>query len=202
MNWQLFSHFQEVVVPVFVAMSPLTVLPVYLAMTDGLALHHMQVLSRKAILTAFTVAICITLAGQAIFRILGITVNDLRVGGGLILLIIAIYDLIFSREQRKKKEMQTDVGIVPLGTPLIVGPATMTACLVLADTHGRTLVVAALLVNVGITWFILHNAHVIKRYVSSSISRAFGKVMSLFLAAIAVGTMRVGITSFIEQATK
>lgn len=202
MNWQLFGHFDEVVVPVFVAMNPLTVLPIYLAMTDGMHVPDMRVLSRKAILTAFIVALCITLAGQLIFGILGITVNDLRVGGGLILLIIAIYDLIFSREQRKRREMATDVGIVPLGTPLIVGPATMTACLVLADTHGRLLVLGALLVNVGITWAILHNAHIIKRYVSHSVSRAFGKVMSLFLAAIAVGTMRVGITSFIAQALK
>jgi multiple antibiotic resistance protein len=195
-NWGGFKHFQEVFVPMFVALSPLSALPVYLGMTEQLTAVERHAMTRKAIFTAFTVAMCITLAGQWIFRILGITVNDLRVGGGLIMLVLAIYDLLFSRQQRKEKEVSTDVGVVPLGIPLIVGPATMTACLVLVDTHGRTLVLAALVLNLGLTWTLLHYGGFVARYVNPAASRAFGKVMSLMLAAIAVGTMRVGITSF------
>lgn len=197
MSWQLFRQFQEVFVPILVAMNPLTVLPFFFGMTQGMAPARQETLARKAVLTAFLVAVVITLAGQAIFRILGITVNDLRVGGGLILLIIAIYDLIFSREQRKRREVG-DMGVVPLGTPLIVGPATMTACLVLADTHGRLFVIAALLLNISLTWLLLHNAHRARRILSEAVVRAVGKVMSLLLAAIAVGTIRAGITAFLR----
>lgn len=194
----MFDSFDQVFVPVFVAMSPLTALPVFLSMTEGFSVPQAQSLARRAVLTAFTVAMVITVAGQAIFRLLGITVNDLRVGGGLILLVIAIYDLIVSREKRQAANIE-DVGVVPLGTPMIVGPGTMTACLVLADTHGRVAVTVALILNLIITATILHNAQKLQSWVSPAVTRAFGKVMSLFLAAIAVSTMRVGVTAFIRD---
>ncbi len=197
----MFASFDQVFVPVFVAMSPLTALPVFLSMTEGFSVPQAQSFARRAILTAFTVATVITIAGQAIFRLLGITVNDLRVGGGLILLVIAIYDLVLSKEKRKADDSQ-DAGVVPLGTPLIVGPGTMTACLVLADSYGRGPVMFALVLNLGITALILHNAQRLQRWVRPAVTRAFGKVMSLFLAAIAVSTMRVGLTSFFRDALR
>ncbi len=197
MRMELFLRFQEVLVPILVAMNPLTVLPFFFGMTDGMSADRSQRLARKAIVTAFTVALFITLTGQIIFRLMGITVNDLRVGGGLILLVIAIHDLIFSREQRKKREVG-DMGVVPLGTPLIVGPATMTACLVLADTHGRLWVLGALVLTVGLTWALLHYAHRMRRILSEGVIRAVGKVMSLLLAAIAVATVRAGVQGFVS----
>jgi multiple antibiotic resistance protein len=193
------THFNAVFVQVFVALSPLTVLPMFLSMTDGMTVPRMRSLSHRAVIAAFIVAFAIVLAGQAMFRFLGITVDDLRVAGGIVLLILSTHDLVFSREQRKKQEMSLDVGVVPLGIPLIVGPATMTTCLVLADTHGRTVVLLALLINLGLTGGMLHWAHIIKRFVRPGVSKAFGKVMSLFLAAIAVAMLRHGIAAFVQR---
>ncbi|MDP2311775.1 MAG: MarC family protein [Pseudomonadota bacterium] len=193
----MLQSFDQVFVPVFVAMSPLTVLPVFLSMTEGYTLPETQSLARKGIVTAFTVAMTITLVGQWVFQLLGITVNDLRVAGGLILLSLAMYDLILSKERRKASDSE-DAGVVPLGTPLIVGPGTMTACLVLADTHGRSLVIVALVLNLALTALLLHNAKRLQVFLRPAVTRAFGKVMALFLAAIAVSMMRVGITAYIR----
>lgn len=194
----MFTHFQNVFVPILVAMNPLTVLPIYLSMTDGMEVPAMRTLANRAIFTAFSVAAIITVSGQIIFRGLGITVNDLRVGGGLILLILSIYDLLFSRVQRKTNEISTDSGVVPLGTPLIVGPATMTTCLILADGYGRRYVLIALVLNIAITWLLLYHAHRLKKAINPAVSKAFGKVMSLLLAAIAVAMIRVGATSWLH----
>ncbi len=193
----MLQSFDQVFVPVFVAMSPLTVLPVFLSMTEAHDVQASQNLARRGILTAFVVAMAITLAGQALFRLLGITVNDLRVAGGLILLSLAMYDLILSKERRKADDSE-DGGAVPLGVPLIVGPGTMTACLVLADTHGRGLVVIALVLNLAITALLLHHAKRLQGWLRPAVTRAFGKVMALFLAAIAVSMMRIGISAFIH----
>jgi multiple antibiotic resistance protein len=192
-----------VFVPLFVAMSPLTALPIFLTMTEGMALAPTRLLARRALVTAFAVAVAIVLLGQALFRFLGITLNDLQVAGGLILLLIAVNDLIHSRESRKREDLgpdATEAGVVPLGTPLIVGPATMTTCVVLADTHGRTLVLVALAVNLLLTGLLLHYSDQLKRFVRPSIARAFGKVMSLFLGAIAVSMLRTGIVAFVQDA--
>ena len=192
-----FTQVNEVFISLFVALSPLTVLPLFISMTEGMNLERAQSLSRRAILTAFVISVAIVLLWQALFRFLGITVDDLRVAGGLILLILSIHDLIFTREQRKKSEMSSDAGVVPLGTPLIVGPATMTTCVVAADTHGRTLTLIALCLNLFLIAVMLHFAHRMKTVVRPSISRAFGKVMSLFMAAIAVAMLRHGIAGFL-----
>ena len=193
----LSTSFAQIFVPIFVAMGPLTILPIFLAMTEGAPQDATRSLARKAVFTALVVATSLVFLGNLIFRLLGITVDDLRVAGGIILLLIAIYDLIFTRERRKTTEIGTDAGVVPLGVPLIVGPATMTTCVVLADIHGRLPVLGALAVNLLMIGLVLDNSHHIQRFVRPSVSHAFGKVMSLFLAAIAVSMLRAGITAFV-----
>jgi multiple antibiotic resistance protein len=183
----MLTQFIEVFVPLFVAMSPLTALPIFLTMTEGMELAPTRQLARRAVITAFAVAVAIVLLGQALFRFLGITLND----------------LIHSRESRKREDLgsdATEAGVVPLGTPLIVGPATMTTCVVLADSHGRSLVLVALAANLILTGLLLHYSDQLKRFVRPSISRAFGKVMSLFLGAIAVSMLRTGIVAFVQDA--
>jgi multiple antibiotic resistance protein len=189
----------EVLLPLFVAMSPLTVMPLFLSMTEGMASPDARSLARRAVLTAFIVAATIVWLGQAIFAFLRITLDDLRVAGGLVLLTISIYDLVFGRQRRKEQEMGNDVGIVPLGTPLIVGPASMTTCVVLADSHGRLLVFGALAINLFIMWLVLHFSDALHRFINPAVSKAVGKVMSLFLAAIAVHMLRAGILGFIND---
>lgn len=194
------STLSEIFVPIFVAMSPLTVLPIFLSMTEGSPQQQSRALAHRAVVTAFFIAVSLVLIGQELFRFLGITVDDLRVAGGLILLLIAIYDLIFTQEKRKSAEIDADAGVVPLGTPLIVGPATMTTSVVLADTHGAFWVIVILCINLVGIGLLLHFSDRITRFINPAISKAFGKVMSLFLAAIAVAMLRSGIFAFIEAA--
>ena len=196
--FEIVTQTAEVFVPIFVAMSPLTVLPIFLSMTEDMTHAERGSTSRRAVLTAFVVALVIVVSGQAIFRFLSITVDDLRVAGGVILFILALHDLVLAREDRKRAEVGQDAGVVPLGTPLIVGPATMTACVVLADTHGRLPVFLSLTLNLGLIAVMLHYADRMHSFVRPSYVRAFGKVMSLFLAAIAVAMLRTGISAFVR----
>ncbi len=192
------SAIAEILLPIFVALSPLTVLPIFLSMTEGMESRAMQRLARRAVLTGLVISVAIVWLGAVIFRALSITVDDLRIAGGLILLVLAIYDLLFNRERRKQSDADEDPGVVPLGTPIIVGPATMATCLVLADAYGKTLVLIALAVNLTLVGLILHFAGPISRVIPSSGARAFGKVMSLFLAAIAVAMVRSGLERFLR----
>ncbi|QQR90996.1 MAG: MarC family protein [Myxococcales bacterium] len=191
-------RFSEVFLPLFVAMSPLTVLPIFLAMTEAMNSKDKSLLARHAIITGLLIAVAIIFLGQAMFRFLHITVDDLRVAGGVILLLIAVYDLIFTREQRKQSDLDPDAGVVPLGTPIIVGPATLATCIVLSDSHGKALVIVSMAINMALIWALLHFAEFVTRFIRPSIARAFGKVMSLFLAAIAVAMFRVGVAAFIN----
>ena len=180
-------------VPLFVAMSPLTILPLFLSMTDGMEPAAERQLARLGVITGGVVATVVLFLGQGLFSFLGITVDDLRVAGGILLFMIASHDLIHSRETRKSADVDAALGVVPLGVPLIVGPATLTALLVLADAHGRGVVLGALFANLLIVALLILNARRLRRVIRPAITRAFGKVMSLFLAAIAVSMVRHGL---------
>lgn len=196
------APFIEIFVPLFVAMTPLTAVSMFMSLTEGYQPAQTKSLAKRALLTALLVALAVIFIGQALFRFLGITLDDLRVGGGIILLAIAVYDLLFTREHRNRQEMafDADIGAVPIGTPLIVGPATMTTCVVLADSYGKLLVLGALAANLVLVALMLFNADAMRRALHPAVSRAFGKVMSLFLAGIAVAMLRVGVTGMVQGA--
>ena len=194
------SNLTSVLVTLFVAMTPVTVVPLFVSMVEGKSVAETRRLARRAIMTALGLAVAIIFTGQALFRFLSITVDDLRVGGGLILLVLAVHDLVFSGESRKQAEVGADAGIVPIGTPLLVGPATMTACVTLADIHGRLITLTGLVINLAIIGALLYYQDVVTKVLNPGVSKAFGKVMSLFLAAISVAMIRTGVQAMVTVA--
>ena len=98
-------------------------MPLVVGMTRPLSPVERRRFLLQAIGTATATALAFTLAGQPIFRFLGITVNDFRVGGGILLLIFAIHDLLFKVERLASRRDDTLTGVAPLGVPLIIGPA-------------------------------------------------------------------------------
>lgn len=187
----------ESFLPLFVAMNLPGILPIFMGLTDGMTLKARRKLVIQASSTAFAVSVLILFAGQVIFKTMGITVNDLRVGGGLILLILSVTDLIFS-DYRRRSSVEDDgviptIGIVPIGIPLIVGPAAITTIIVSQQSFGYVPSLVSLFVNLSlVTIGFLVGPPLIEK-LGSSAAKAVAKITSLFLAAIAVAMIRVGI---------
>lgn len=181
--------------PLFFAIDAIGIMPMYLAITTDLRQQESSRLLRDAVIAAFIVSVVVMIAGKFIFRMLGITDDDFRIGGGVVLMLIAIMDLLFSNQ--KERRDPGDVGIVPLGIPLIVGPAVMTTTMMSVDKHGYTVTLVSLIINLIIVWAIFRNSKWVLRLIGPSGARAFGKVAALFLAAIGVMMIRVGISNFI-----
>ena len=191
----------ESFLPLFVAMNLPGVLPIFMGLTDGMSAKARRKLVFQASSTAFGVALLILFAGDVIIQTMGITVNDLRVGGGLILLILAITDLIFSdfrqRAPNDEEDIDSSIGIVPIGIPLTMGPAAITTILVSQQSFGYLPTSVSLFVNLGlITIGFLYGPALLEK-LGSSTAKAVAKVTSLFLAAIAVAMIRVGILGMI-----
>lgn len=128
---------QEVIVAfvvLFVAVDILGILPLYLSLTMDLPAEERKRLPRQSALTATTVGVGFLLVGDAIFRVLGVTVGDFQVAGGILLVVLSLYDLLNPGKTLRKP--MPGVGVVPLGTPLIVGPAVLTALVILIQSHG------------------------------------------------------------------
>ncbi|RMF87201.1 MAG: MarC family protein [Nitrospinota bacterium] len=136
-------------VPLFVAMDVIGVLPLYLALTEGLPVTRKHRIIWQALLTASGIGIGFVLVGQGVFRLLGVTVADFQIGGGLILLTFAMLDLLQSEKARRRPS--PTMGVVPIGTPLIVGPAVLTTLVMLVDLHGYVITLISLLANLIIS---------------------------------------------------
>ncbi|HET6365055.1 MAG TPA: MarC family protein [Nitrospirota bacterium] len=192
----LLKQFLLSFIPIMVALDAPGTLPLYVGMTEGMEKQERKRIVRQSIITAFLVTVGFILVGRAIFNALGILVEDFMVAGGVVLLIIAITDVV--RAGERKLERGPEFGVVPLGTPIIAGPGTLTTALVLVGTSGYLPVILSLVVNLLITWIIFAQADRIIRFLGLSGSRAFAKVASLILTAFAVKMIRSGIFKFIS----
>jgi multiple antibiotic resistance protein len=190
-----FKTFLLSFIPLFVAIDVLGVVPLFVSLTDGMIPKAKKTLITEATLAALAVSLVFLFGGRMIFNYLGITENDFRVGGGIVLLVLAVSDLLFAAENGRNP--QTSIGVVPLGIPLIIGPAALTTLLIVVDTHGYVAAVISLLVNLMIVWLVFRNSSHITRLMGDAGSKAFAKVAALFMAAIAIMMIRVGLTAMI-----
>ncbi|MEL6612201.1 MAG: MarC family protein [Bacteroidota bacterium] len=208
MDFSFLSVFLEAFLPLFVAFNIPGILPLYIGLTETMDPRARWRLLVRALTVAFVIAVLMLFAGQVIFQVLGITVNDLRVGGGLILLILAITDLLFSEQMQSRRsgngkhddeedDMAPDaeaLAVVPLGIPLIMGPAAITTILVSQQSYGYAPTLLSVVVNMALVLTAFHFGPRLMTLLGPSTSKAIAKVASLFLAAIAVAMIRTGIT--------
>ncbi len=181
-------------IPLFVAMDAIGTLPFLLSLTEDMTTLQRTRAVRYALITALALGLGFIALGKGVFWLLGITVADFLVAGGLILLVLAINYLVRGRfiELAVAAERET-VGVVPLGTPLIVGPAVLTTLLLLIGEYNIFLVLGAFIVNIAIAWLAFAQANRIARFLGAGGLSAVSKIMSLLLAAIAIKMIREGI---------
>ena len=186
----LLQRFMLAFIPLFVAIDPIGLAAIFLGLGQGVTPERRQKIANQATWTGGAVALGFLFLGQSVFTALGISVGDFQIAGGLILFIIAAKDLIQSAAEPEK--LPDDFGIVPLGMPLIAGPALITALLLLAQIQGLPITLAALVVNLGIVVLALHYSEWLGRKIGPMGMRAISKIISMLLAAIAINMIRRG----------
>ena len=184
-------------IPLFVAIDVFGVLPLYVGLTERMDRRQKERLAGQATLTAFVISLAFLVAGKLVFAFLGITEHYFRVGGGVVLLVLAVNDLLFSPEAKRNPE--STVGVVPIGIPLIMGPAALTTIIILVTSYGYLWAIASLLANMVIVWVVFRRAEWITLAMGKAGSRAVAKVAALFLAGIAVMMIRSGITGMLQH---
>lgn len=178
-------------IPLFVAVDAIGVLPIFASLTEGLKKEEKTKIILQSMLTASALAIGFILVGKLIFRLLGITVADFMIAGGAILFCLAITDTI--NPVKKRRIPTSELGAVPLGTPLIVGPAVLTTSLAVIPHYGMLPTMISVIANILLVGLILHTSSKLMGFLGDAGSKALSKIMSLLLAAIAVMLIRKGL---------
>jgi multiple antibiotic resistance protein len=181
-------------VTLFVAVDAVGILPLFIGLTEDLAPRERRRIIVQSLVTATVVAIVFVFFARKVFDLIGIHVYDFMVAGGVLLFAIALLDLVSGRKFARQVET---VGAVPIGIPLIVGPAVLTSSLILADVAGIAPTLAAIVLNIAIAGAVFLSADLFTRLLGQGGSRAVSKVASLILAAFGVMMIRRGIVAIL-----
>jgi multiple antibiotic resistance protein len=185
--------FLEGFIPLFVTIDPIGLAAIFLALGRDVPVDKRRRIANQATWTGGIVALFFLLLGRSIFIAIGIGEGDFQIAGGFILFILASRELIQSPSQ-EKRSLPDDFGVVPLGMPLIAGPATITTLLVLSQSIGFPMTLVALAVNLTLVALAFAQSERLERLVGQTGLRAVSKIIALLLAAIAVHIVRRGFS--------
>lgn len=183
-------------ISIFVAVDVIAVLPIFISLTEGMDTAQKRGIVRHSLATASLIAVAFVLIGKSVFLLIGITVSDFKIAGGILLFILSVRFLLLPGAD-KRSLVSDDIGIFPIGTPLLTGPAVMTMLIVSLDSFGPYVTLVSLLINMAICWLVLVKSDAIVKILGTNGTRALSKVMDIILAAIAVMMIRKGIAEFL-----
>ncbi|RKX93821.1 MAG: hypothetical protein DRP84_07930, partial [Spirochaetes bacterium] len=148
-------------IPVFIAVDAIGLTPIFISYTFGLAKEEKKKIILQSMVTAGALTISFIFIGKWIFNILGLKIGDFMVAGGILLFCIAILEIV--GPEKKDKISQKDIGVVPLGTPLIAGPAVLTTSLIIIEEYGLIATLLSVVMNILITGGIFSISSIIQK---------------------------------------
>lgn len=187
----MFERILLAFIPIFVAVDAVGVLPIFVSLVEGEEKSVRTRVVLQSMLTAFLLAAGFIVLGERIFRILGITIGDFAIAGGALLFVLAITDIM--NPEKRRRVPTAELGAVPLGTPLIVGPAVLTTAMIMLGQYGPGPTLISVLINILIAGAVFLSADWLIKVIGEAGTKALSKIMSLLLAAIAVMMMRKGV---------
>lgn len=185
-------------IPLFVAVDAFGTLPLFISLTEGFDSQKLKRVIIQSVITASVVTLGFLAVGPDFLLFLGITVSDFMIAGGILLLTISLSDLLSG--EKKQKQTDTDnIGAVPIGIPLIAGPAVLTTCILLSSAHGTVLTAVSAFINILLAGIIFYFAGPICQCLGRTGTKTASKLASLLLTAIAVMLIRKGIVNIIHS---
>lgn len=184
-------------------LNPFGNLTQFLAMSDGLPLMLRKKLFRTILYTAFTIVLVFLSSGPLFMNyIFRVSLDDLRVSGGLVLIIIAIKNLLFSTKIATKdfssyqdmddKEILRQ-SLIPMAFPMLVGPGTLASVIVIAEDGGLDVALGGVMIAFIFMFILFHFAATIEKIVGKLILHVFSRIAQVFIVAMGFKMIIVGL---------
>lgn len=182
----------KAVLTLFIIIDPLGNVPTIIGLTENMSQDERKSALQTAAAVSLILLITFTVLGQQVLNIFGISINNFKIAGGLLLLIIAVKILVYG-EWRESKISPEKVGAAPIAFPLLVGPGAITTTIVILETSGIAVTIVSALINFGMIWIVMRFIESIYSYLGKVWSTVIARVMAVFIAAIGVGYIIEGV---------
>jgi multiple antibiotic resistance protein len=193
--------------------NPLGVIPIFISLTSGLTEQGRK---RTARITSTAVAVVLIVAalfGKPLLNFFGVSIASFKVGGGILLLIMAIAMMQARHTQSKQTpeeaeeaEEKESIAVVPIAMPLLAGPGAISTVIIYADASPRPfhagLVILSIALVALLTWAALNVAAPVRRLMSRTGINIATRLMGLLLAAIAVEFIAGGLVLLLPGLAK
>ena len=199
-HWTEYSRFFIVL---FVILDPFAAVPIFLVLTKSYTIKEQGKIARITSVTVMAVLIVASLAGESLLLTMGTSLASFRVGGGMVLLLMALAmlrgqtDMVRTTPaEEAEAEDRNTVAVVPLAIPLLAGPGSISTVIIQmqrSDTEYHSLIVAATIILVCLLlWLVLYMATAIGKMLGQIGLNIINRLFGLILAAIAVEIMANG----------
>ncbi|MBT3421330.1 MAG: NAAT family transporter [Bacteroidetes bacterium] len=189
-------------------MNPFGVMPVFLSMTSDLDQKSRTKTALKAVVIAFFTLMLFMFTGDLIFRFFGISINSLRIVGGIIFFMVG-QDMLQARLTRTKiknseiKQYVNDISITPLAIPMICGPGAITNAIVLMedayDSTRMMILVGTILLVLAIMFFVLYGGSRLSKLLGQTGLNVLMRIMGLIVMVIAVEFFFSGLKPILQD---
>jgi multiple antibiotic resistance protein len=182
-------------VPLFIVIDAIGNLPFVISASEGMSTRQRRGMINIVVITAAVVGLAFLFLGQLLLNAMGISFGSFAIAGGLILLALSVRYMITGQMVESDKEARKEemVAVVPIGTPLTVGPATITTLLLLVKQYPLYWVLISFALNLFIVWIVCMAGNRIAGFLGQGGIKAVSRIFSLLLAAIAVSMVIKGL---------
>lgn len=187
----------QAITAMLIVLNPLALVPVVASVIKDLEPKGQQKLVKQVVLIGAGLLMLFTFGGTLILNIFGITLPDLRVAGGLLLLSIG-FGFVFKGSMSDDAKLKDHPSAAPIASPVLVGPGAITTAVVLVGSNGTIVTAIAVAVASLVTWLVFRSTPKVYAIIKESGADIIVRVMGILLAAIAVVYIRQGIAGFIH----
>ncbi len=197
------NEYLRFLVTLTAVVDPFLAVPFFLAFEGTRSASAQRALARLVVITVFAVLAVAALVGEGLLQLIGASLPSFRVGGGLVLLLMALAMLNAqaggvrqSQAEARELESGTQHGVVPLAIPLLAGPGAISTTIIAAERGGiahQLVLLACIGIVCVVTWAALRRAHVIAARLGVTGLNIATRILGLLLAAMAVQTMAEGL---------
>ncbi len=199
-----FAFFVYALTSIFVIVNPVGAMFTFMSLTSDRDYKERVKIGSRSVLIAFLVAIVFAIGGEIILRFFGVTVDSLRVAGGIILFKVAL-DMVyaktsgesFTEAERKDAKEREDISVFPVAMPLLTGPGTITTVIVVIRSvpsiELKMVALLAMFATFLITFLMFRFSNELSKILGVTVTLVFTRIMGLLLGAIAINFLATGI---------